>query len=80
MKEQDNSLLYRLKKICYNALRGVLMEKERDGDLFFKDGPMGLLVEGLLMTLVLTIAILVLMLSGGSIEVQIKGIIEAFMR
>lgn len=56
------------------------MEKERDGDLFFKDGPMGLLVEGLLMTLVLTIAILVLMLSGGSIEVQIKGIIEAFMR
>lgn len=79
MKARIMSLLYKLKDLCYTTLRGAFMEKGKDEDLFFKDGPIGLLVEGFLITLVLTIAVLVLMLSGGNIELGIKEIIEALL-
>lgn len=79
MRSNIIEVLYRAKNICYTLLRGVVLNKEKDRDSFFEHGFIGLLIEGILITLVLIMAILVLMLSGGSIEGEIKGVIEVLL-
>lgn len=68
--------VYKIKKLCYSLIRGAVMPKENDS---FYGGPMGVLVQGFLMTLVLIMATLVLHLTGGSIEGEIKEVMESLM-
>lgn len=76
MKEGLMVILDRIKKLCYALLRGAVMPKEKDP--IHADGLKGLIIEGVLTTLVLVMAILVLMMAGGGIEEDIKAVIDAF--